>query len=178
MKLITVLCHVFYCLAQSDYLKMYTMYCSNQPYAILKLQAVRQSKPFARFMYQCAALPECRNLNLANFLYDLIIEFYGYNRLIYFFYRLKPVQRICKYPLLLREVIKSTESDHPDSENLVKALLKIETVVAMVNEGARQADSVHKMIELQNKFTQVGMISISLISYELTNMCLCRKPIS
>ncbi|KAJ3334259.1 Myosin 10A, isoform D [Blyttiomyces sp. JEL0837] len=119
----------------SDYLKMYTMYCSNHPYAVMKLQTVRQSKAVARFLDQCAALPESRNLNLANFL-------------------LKPVQRICKYPLLLREMIKHTEQTHPDYENLNKALLKIETVVAMVNEGARQAESVQKMLEIQGRLTQ------------------------
>ncbi|KAJ3189570.1 Myosin 10A, isoform D [Irineochytrium annulatum] len=67
---------------------------------------------------------------------------------------LKPVQRICKYPLLLREMIKQTDASHPDSANLIKALMKIETVVTIVNEGARQAEGVHKMIELQARFTQ------------------------
>ncbi|KAJ3118691.1 Rho guanine nucleotide exchange factor 4 [Phlyctochytrium bullatum] len=67
---------------------------------------------------------------------------------------LKPVQRICKYPLLLRELIKNTEEGHPDSANLLKALIKIETVVTIVNEGARQAESVHKMLDIQNRCTQ------------------------
>lgn len=52
-------------------------------------------------------------------------------------------------------MIKSTDSTHVDSENLVKALLKIETVVTIVNEGARQAENVHKMLDLQGKFTSV-----------------------
>jgi hypothetical protein len=105
----------------------------------MKLQTVRQTKSVAKFLDACAKSPECRNLNLANFL-------------------LKPVQRICKYPLLLREVIKYTEEGHVDSENLVKALFKIETVVTIVNEGARQAEGVHKMLELQNRFTTVCLL--------------------
>ncbi|KAI8833753.1 hypothetical protein BC829DRAFT_407635 [Chytridium lagenaria] len=119
----------------SDYLKMYTMYCSNHPYALMKLQAVRNSKGVAKFLDQCAASQECRNMALSHYL-------------------LKPVQRICKYPLLLREMIRNTDADHPDFANLQKALSKIETVVTIVNEGARQAEVVHKMIELQNKFNQ------------------------
>lgn len=67
--------------------------------------------------------------------------------------RLKPVQRICKYPLLIKEIIKNTDPQHPDYENLQKALLKIETVVTIVNEGARKAESVHKMLEIQGKLT-------------------------
>lgn len=34
----------------SDYFKMYTMYCSNQPYALMKTQYLRQSKPFSKFL--------------------------------------------------------------------------------------------------------------------------------
>ncbi|KAJ3410974.1 Myosin 10A, isoform D [Chytridiales sp. JEL 0842] len=118
----------------SDFLKMYTMYCSNHPYALMKLQAVRQSKSVAKQLDQYATAPECRSLDLSTFL-------------------LKPCQRICKYPLLIREVIKATDTMHPDSANLLKALLKIETVVTIVNEGSRQADTVKKMLELQNRFT-------------------------
>ncbi|TPX67259.1 hypothetical protein SpCBS45565_g03905 [Spizellomyces sp. 'palustris'] len=118
----------------SDFLKMYTMYCRNHPFALMKLQAVRQNKSVAKFLDQCAMTPESRNLNLANFL-------------------IKPVQRICKYPLLIREVMKNTEPSHPDFQNLEKALLKIQTVVTIVNEGARQAEAVQKMLELQGRFT-------------------------
>nr|KAJ3415389.1 Myosin 10A, isoform D [Polyrhizophydium stewartii] len=130
---------------KSDYLKMYTMYCSNHPYALIKLQNVRQNKSVAKFLDQCAQQPECRSLNLANFL-------------------LKPVQRVCKYPLFLRELIKATEPEHPDSENLLKALLKIETVVTIINEGARQTEHVHKMLDLQAKFlTKVSLVAPSRV---------------
>ena len=124
---------------------MYTMYCSNHPYALMKLQTVRQTKSVAKFFDYCSTLPESRNLNLSNFL-------------------LKPVQRICKYPLLLREIIKHTDTTHEDYDNLVKALLKIEMVVTIVNEGARQTEAVHKMLELQNRFTQkMNIISPSRV---------------
>ncbi|KAJ3125743.1 Myosin 10A, isoform D [Nowakowskiella sp. JEL0407] len=127
----------------SDYLKMYTMYCSNHPYAVMKLQTIRQNKQIVKFLDQCAQLPESRHLNLDTFL-------------------IKPVQRICKYPLLLREIIKNTESTHQDYETLMKALLKLETVVTIVNEGARQAENIHKMIELQSRFTvKVNIITPS-----------------
>ncbi|KAJ3106972.1 Myosin 10A, isoform D [Phlyctochytrium planicorne] len=129
----------------SDYLKMYTMYCSNHPYALMKLQALRNQKNVAKFLDQCASNPECKNFALSHFL-------------------LKPVQRICKYPLLLREVLRNTDAEHPDYANLQKALLKIETVVTIVNEGSRQAEVVHKMIELQNRFTQrVNIVAPSRI---------------
>ncbi|KAJ3147126.1 Rho guanine nucleotide exchange factor 4 [Geranomyces michiganensis] len=118
----------------SDFLKMYTMYCRNHPLALMKLQAVRQTKSVAKFLDQCAATPEAKNLNLANFL-------------------IKPVQRICKYPLLIREAMKNTDPSHQDYALLQSALLKIETVVTIVNEGARQAENVKEMLEIQSRFT-------------------------
>lgn len=119
----------------SDYLKIYTMYCSNHPYALMKLQALQNgNKSIAKFFEQCAASQQSRNLSLANFL-------------------IKPVQRICKYPLLIRELIRSTDASHPDYQNLCTALLKVETVVTIVNEAARQAEGVHKMLDFQNRLT-------------------------
>ncbi|KAJ3116826.1 Myosin 10A, isoform D [Physocladia obscura] len=124
----------------SDYLKMYTMYCSNHPYALMKLQSIRQSRAATKFLDSIAALPECRNLDLPNFL-------------------LKPIQRICKYPLLLRELIKVTPAGHADYENLKIALSKIETVVAIVNEGTRMAENVQKMLDLQARLiTKINVV--------------------
>ncbi|KAJ3025461.1 UNVERIFIED_CONTAM: Myosin 10A, isoform D [Siphonaria sp. JEL0065] len=118
----------------TDYLKMYTMYCSNHPFALMKLQTVRQTRSVAKFLDAIAHSSECRNLDLSNFL-------------------LKPIQRICKYPLLIREAIRHTSTYHPDYAQLTTALSKIETVVTIVNEGARQAENVQRMLELQTRLT-------------------------
>ena len=140
-KVIEQVADVF--IRMSDYLKMYTMYCSNHPYSLMKLQNLRQNKAIAKFLDQCAQLPESKNLGLGYFL-------------------IKPVQRVCKYPLLLRELLRNTEETHPDYENLSKALPKIETVVAIINEGARHTENVHKMIDLQNRFsTRINIIGPS-----------------
>ncbi|KAI9141773.1 Dbl homology domain-containing protein [Paraphysoderma sedebokerense] len=120
----------------SDYLKIYTMYCSNHPYALVRLEKVMGVKSFSKFCDACAALPESRSMNLASYL-------------------IKPVQRICKYPLLVKELIKQTPATHSDHQNLTQALSKIETVVTIVNEAARQTDAVHKMLKIQANFTSV-----------------------
>jgi len=36
-------------------------------------------------------------------------------------YLVKPVQRLPKYPLLIKDLLKHTDQDHPDYENLQKA---------------------------------------------------------
>ncbi|KAI9201937.1 uncharacterized protein BJ171DRAFT_601297 [Polychytrium aggregatum] len=118
----------------SEGLKIYTLYCSNYPHALVKLQAARNSRAVAKFLDQCQQLPQSRNLTLANFL-------------------IKPVQRICKYPLLLKEMLKNTDASHADHDNLVRALLEIETVVTIINEGTRQAEGINKMLDIQSRLT-------------------------
>ena len=44
-------------------------------------------------------------------------------------YLIKPVQRICKYSLLLRELIKNTDEDHGDYQELEKANEAIKNIV-------------------------------------------------
>jgi len=61
---------------------MYTLYCSNHSFAVLKYQNMN-NKPLKKFIEEAMRLPECRSLSLSDFL-------------------IKPVQRICKYPLLLK----------------------------------------------------------------------------
>ncbi|KAJ3260020.1 Rho guanine nucleotide exchange factor 4 [Boothiomyces macroporosus] len=71
-------------------------------------------------------------------------------------------ERVCKYPLLVRELIRATDPSHPDMENLNKALLKIETVVTTINEGARHTENIQKILELQSKFlTKVSLVAPS-----------------
>ncbi len=62
-----------------------------------------------------------------------------------------------KFPpaLCAQSLLKKTGPEHPDHGNLERALLKIETVVAIVNEGSRQADGVMRIVELQERFLVV-----------------------
>jgi len=76
--------------------------------------------------------PRCRNLNLASFL-------------------LKPIQRVMKYPLLLKEMIKNCEDDE-ERETLERALQKIQSVVQQLNEKQRLAENREKIEEIMSRF--------------------------
>lgn len=65
-----------------DFFKIYTFYCTNYPQALVYLQAIR-SRDFHRLLTENERDRRMRQMTLASFL-------------------IKPVQRICKYPLLLR----------------------------------------------------------------------------
>jgi len=58
---------------------------------------------------------------------------------------IKPVQRLCKYPLLLRELLKFTPESHPDHAALQAAYIKIEEAVSHVNEAKRKKENSEKM---------------------------------
>lgn len=58
-----------------------------------------------------------------------------------------PVQRMPRYAMLIRELIKYTDKDHPDYGNLDKALKNIEEVTAYLNEKKREAVYMQQLVE-------------------------------
>ena len=70
---------------------------------------------------------------------------------------LKPVQRICKYPLLIRELLKNTHEDHIDYKHVGEALKRISAVVDFINEKRRQVEQQQRLqsILLRLEFNDV-----------------------
>jgi guanine nucleotide exchange factor for Rho/Rac/Cdc42-like GTPase family protein len=71
--------------------------------------------------FACSRLEQTKGLDLGSFL-------------------IKPVQRILKYPLLLRELVKNTPDDHPDRLRLDEALAAMSDVAQSINEEKRNAE--------------------------------------
>jgi hypothetical protein len=64
--------------------KFYAVYCSNQPNIRARLQEyTADNTAFESFLKKCFWAPQCRKLDFESFL-------------------IKPLQRLCKYPLLLK----------------------------------------------------------------------------
>jgi hypothetical protein len=55
---------------------------------------------------------------------------------------IKPVQRICKYHLLIRELIKSSPPEAPDIKELQDADYVMKQAADVVNEGQRRSDNM------------------------------------
>lgn len=66
-------------------------------------------------------------------------------------YVLKPVQRLCKYPLLLRELVKCTASTNPGYEELTLSYEAMKEVAHTVNEAQRRAENVGFLHQLQTR---------------------------
>jgi hypothetical protein len=56
---------------------------------------------------------------------------------------------------LSKEIIKNTDDSHRDYPVLKEALDGIQKVISVINDGARAADSVRKIVDLQSQFIEV-----------------------
>jgi cell division control protein 24 len=64
---------------------------------------------------------------------------------------IKPVQRICKYPLLVNELVKSTDKNWAYSQELMDGLAAIKRVAEKVNETRRQFENLQAVEELKKR---------------------------
>eukprot|EP01102_Stenamoeba_stenopodia_P004223 TRINITY_DN1449_c0_g1_i1.p1 TRINITY_DN1449_c0_g1~~TRINITY_DN1449_c0_g1_i1.p1 ORF type:complete len:550 (-),score=136.24 TRINITY_DN1449_c0_g1_i1:62-1711(-) len=118
-------------LSMAEALKMYTTYCSNYPNAMNLLEILESNKEWQSFLAICQSDSKCHSLSLSNFL-------------------IKPVQRICKYPLLINELLKCTDPEHSEYTMLHKAREKIEQVVNYINSKKECAEMLQKAVDIQS----------------------------
>jgi len=107
--------------------------------ALDTLEKCKKKNPkLVAFLDECMVNPSTKGINLFGFL-------------------IKPVQRLCKYPLLLRELLNNTPPTHNDFEYLSKAFEKINEVVEYVNERKRLAENLQRILDIQNTLEQCEM---------------------
>ena len=112
-------------------LSSYSAYITNQEAQSTCLQSIIQRK------------------SLLNTLYKEIPEFYD-TKLVETqlrSYLIAPIQRICKYPLLLKELIQSYES-HEDVSTLRLAIEKIENATRNANEHKKVTEHFMRMQQI------------------------------
>ncbi|XP_069133070.1 dynamin-binding protein-like [Argopecten irradians] len=77
---------------------------------------------------------------------------------------IKPVQRILKYPLLLNELIKTTEENHKDKLELLNAINSMTNVATAINEYKRRKDLVYKYKKITDESLGDKLAKLSLHS--------------
>ncbi|CAG00668.1 unnamed protein product [Tetraodon nigroviridis] len=65
-------------------------------------------------------------------------------------YLVAPIQRICKYPLLLRELLKRTPRKHSDYVLVQESLQMMKAVCSSINEAKRQMEKLEILEEWQS----------------------------
>src|SRR5690554_4367338 len=113
----------------------YSEYVNNFTTGIELLKSEIQSNPkFAEFVKKCENSPESNYQDLNDFL-------------------IQPIQRIPRYQLLLRDLIKNTDLDHPDYPNLTKSLAKVERIAKYINEQKRNTENAAAIQRISSLLT-------------------------
>uniref|UniRef100_A0A6I8N9I9 Phosphatidylinositol 3,4,5-trisphosphate-dependent Rac exchanger 1 protein n=1 Tax=Ornithorhynchus anatinus TaxID=9258 RepID=A0A6I8N9I9_ORNAN len=112
---------------------VYEEYCSNHEKALRLLMELNKIPTVRAFLLSCMLLGGRKTT-------DIPLE--GY--------LLTPIQRICKYPLLLKELAKRTPGKHPDHPAVQNALQAMKTVCSNINETKRQMEKLEALEQLQS----------------------------
>eukprot|EP00026_Physarum_polycephalum_P003053 Phypoly_transcript_03062.p1 GENE.Phypoly_transcript_03062~~Phypoly_transcript_03062.p1 ORF type:complete len:830 (+),score=140.31 Phypoly_transcript_03062:3-2492(+) len=116
------------------FLKIYTEYVNNHDAALGIIDHLTaKNADFRNFVERTQTDKTCNGLLLRDFLID-------------------PVQRIPRYELLLKELIKNTPEDHPDYVPLETALNQVRNVAIVLNEKHREQKSRTRVLEIKKLF--------------------------
>ena len=114
--------------ATNDLESAYSRYCQHQPGAaafLNRLNQVDATKNYVQNIVDSMKAQRSSAFSLESLM-------------------LKPVQRILKYPLLLSELSRNTEPQHPDTEALASASSLLSKLTGRLNETRRRLDLVLK----------------------------------
>lgn len=111
---------------------MYSDYCNSHPMATATLQELYQFNNYSKFFEACRLMRGLIEIPLDGYL-------------------LTPVQRICKYPLQLAELLKYSKADHADYNDIKEALEAMKGVAVLINERKRRMESLEKIEAWQQR---------------------------
>ncbi|XP_053139860.1 intersectin-2 isoform X2 [Hemicordylus capensis] len=142
--------------AELSHMQAYIRFCSCQLNGAVLLQQKTDEEPeFKEFLKKLASNPRCKGMPLSSFL-------------------LKPMQRITRYPLLIKSILENTPETHPDHSNLKLALECAEELCSQVNEGVREKENSERLEWIQSHVQCEGLAE-QLIFNSLTNCLGPRK---
>ena len=147
-----------------DNFQVYFTYCRNyKEMQVVMAKFIKKNHPFNQFLETVERTPKFGNSDLFSFL-------------------IKPIQRLPKYVLLFKDLLKNTDKSHPDYENIVFTKKKFEELNTKNNENMEEyLIKQTKIIELQEIYGTPNNILIlngkrEFITEEVLNMVIYSMP--
>ncbi|XP_028279897.1 intersectin-1-like isoform X3 [Parambassis ranga] len=141
---------------QLPHMQPYIRFCSCQLNGATLIQQKTDDNPEIKdFLKRLAMDPRCKGMPLSSFL-------------------LKPMQRVTRYPLIIKNIIENTPESHPDHSHLKAALEKAEELCSQVNEGVREKENSDRLEWIQ-AHVQCEGLSEQLVFNSVTNCLGPRK---
>ncbi|AWP19900.1 putative intersectin-2 [Scophthalmus maximus] len=138
------------------HMQPYIRFCSCQLNAAALLQSKTHNQPdFKDFLKKIATNYRCKGMPLSSFL-------------------LKPMQRITRYPLIIKNILEHTPEGHADRGPLREALERAEELCSQVNEGVREKENSDRLEWIQSRVQSEGPIE-HLVFNSLSNCLGPRK---
>ncbi|KAI0294656.1 hypothetical protein B0F90DRAFT_1755296 [Multifurca ochricompacta] len=140
-----------------EHMTTYREYCVNQANGIRVLQSLRaKNADLAAHVQRLREDPAVRNLDLSSYL-------------------LVPMQRITRYPLLIKQILNYTEPDQ-DRELIEGALQAAERILGNINEAIREQESRVRLKELsQDLWVGQGRLDLTAATRHLGDRKLLRE---
>eukprot|EP00019_Armaparvus_languidus_P006647 CAMPEP_0168590418 /NCGR_PEP_ID=MMETSP0420-20121227/6557_1 /TAXON_ID=498008 /ORGANISM="Pessonella sp." /LENGTH=655 /DNA_ID=CAMNT_0008626075 /DNA_START=243 /DNA_END=2210 /DNA_ORIENTATION=- len=118
-----------------SYLKVYTTYVIDQEGTRDFVHKKFSEYPeFKEFCDRVKSLPQSRSLDLESYL-------------------IKPVQRVCKYPLLINDLLKTTPKTDPNHELLAQAVESMRDVASHINDNKKRVQAIQRVAEINQKIS-------------------------
>ena len=134
------------------YFKLYSVYINNYPTSVKTLKRCEaKNKHFAKFLAEVASMSEIMG---GRRLGDLLIM---------------PVQRLCKYPLFFRQILKKMHRDHVSYDTLQGTCLAVEKLAESVNMNKASAEGALRAYEVANNLTGLDVAAKELSGLVGTN---------
>ncbi|KYQ89833.1 pleckstrin (PH) domain-containing protein [Tieghemostelium lacteum] len=119
--------------SNTDSLFEYTPYVTNYEHSRKLLDKVTvNNQNFRNFLDAAQRDKRSKYLDLSSFL-------------------IQPIQRLPRYELLLRDLLKMTVMDHPDRDNLVKGVAKIREITMYINDQQKERENLSQVLQIQQE---------------------------
>eukprot|EP00029_Vermamoeba_vermiformis_P006524 TRINITY_DN2581_c0_g1_i1.p1 TRINITY_DN2581_c0_g1~~TRINITY_DN2581_c0_g1_i1.p1 ORF type:complete len:524 (-),score=114.43 TRINITY_DN2581_c0_g1_i1:11-1582(-) len=129
-------------LKMASFFKMYSVYCHDYEKSVVLIkQKTKENPQFVQFLETTSSVlddhmtmtKDRADFSLSSFL-------------------IMPIQRVPRYILLLRELLKYTWPTHPDYNNIKQALDQLQEVANHVNDSIKQATRMDQLLRIEQAF--------------------------